>query len=336
MAGAPPPPPLMIPSSPAVDSPSKPKSALTLQEQIKLKALAREAKENGESPSEPVPAIRKVVEAASFQDQLKSKLAQRKQGDDPVLEPKASPSKAEPMSFQDQLKAKVAKRVSQQQEKTPDMTTTSERKSAVPPPPPPMMPGIPPPPPPMMSGPPIPPPAPVASPSSGPPPPPPPPGPGAPKFNLVPLKIASSNLDDLKSPGILSSATTLTPTGTLQDQLRERLAKKALQTEGDATPTFEKTPKAITPDMGESFQDQLKAKLKKRTEGASSPTVFDKKPAAQENTEVSFQDQLKNRLKKRTDNNSNTSVPEVGSSWKKKDAEPEPMYSSPSGIIYLM
>lgn len=63
----------------------------------------------------------------------------------------------------------------------------------------------------------------------------------------------------------------------------------------------------------DSFQDQLRAKLKKRADSANEiPLKVDKKA---EPVEVNFQDQLKNKLTKRGDGGS---VIEPTSSWKKK------------------
>jgi hypothetical protein len=304
----------MIPSSPAITSATKPNAALSLQDQIRLTILAREVKRNSESPSSgPIPEIRNVVESPSFQDQLKSRIALRNQENSPkVVDSIISSKNTEPLSFQDQLKAKVAKRVSQQQElATATIDPIENNSTKIPPIPngsiggPPLLPSPPPPPPPISIG-------------------------NEAKSKLAPLKIAQSNMDYLQSPAIMSEIIS-SPTGSLQDQLKEKLAKKAqLQAEGNSTPT-NCTPRSTSLVRGENFQDQLKAKLKKRSEGVeTSSVIVEKKVTTQERGEVSFQDQLKNRLKKRTENNANSPVLEVGSSWK-KEVESQPIFPSLSG-----
>lgn len=93
---------------------------------------------------------------------------------------------------------------------------------------------------------------------------------------------------------------------TLQEQLKQKALEKSMKPAVDVE-SLVKSPEATTPATpatpGESsFQDQLKAKLKKREttggEGAQPVFAFEKKPVPAP-SENNFQDQLKNRLKKR-------------------------------------
>lgn len=84
------------------------------------------------------------------------------------------------------------------------------------------------------------------------------------------------------------------------DQIKERAAKKAAQAAaGGISDPIMKSPEKAAPPAEISFQDQLKAKLKKRAESPSSQVLLEPKEISPQ-TE-SFQDQLKNKLKKRTE-----------------------------------
>jgi len=88
---------------------------------------------------------------------------------------------------------------------------------------------------------------------------------------------------------------------------QEERARKAEMAALDPSPTSDAPPvlnekeKAVAEIVVESFQDQLKNRLKKRAEGTGGPVVVEKKNQAVVSAANTFQDQLRNRLKKRTD-----------------------------------
>ncbi|KAJ3275422.1 hypothetical protein HDV01_000714, partial [Terramyces sp. JEL0728] len=164
-----------------------------------------------------------------------------------------------------------------------------------------------------------------SNPRSGPPPPPPPPGIGGPPPPPPMTSPASSG------PPKIS---TKKPEMTLQDQLKQKALEKSMKPAVDVE-SLVKSPDAATPSTPSapaesSFQDQLKAKLKKREttggDAAQSAFAFEKKPVPAP-SENNFQDQLKNRLKKRQETQeTNGSISDLTSTWKKKD---EPASNDP-------
>ncbi|KAJ3270125.1 hypothetical protein HDV01_000510 [Terramyces sp. JEL0728] len=280
----PPPPGMAAPPPPSASAPkAAPKAAMSFQDQLKNRIQARAEKD--EQAAKPAPKAA-VPAGMSFQDQLKFRLAQKQKAEDEGQETTAPPSPVkqkedEGTSFQDQLKNRLNKR----------QTMRGTEEETAPPPKPTKKVSLPMPPMPVHTG------YLHSNPRSGPPPPPPPPGIGGPPPPPPMTSPASSG------PPKIS---TKKPEMTLQDQLKQKALEKSMKPAVDVE-SLVKSPDAATPSTPSapaesSFQDQLKAKLKKREttggDAAQPAFAFEKKPVPAP-SENNFQDQLKNRLKKR-------------------------------------